>query len=70
MSLGIADGVITSALGSAIGRMEQGKTEILIAPTMHGSLHNSILTRSLQQLNSMGVTIIPPKVAHGKKQSA
>jgi len=66
MSLGIADGVITSALGSAIGRMERGKTKILIAPTMHGSLHNSILTRSLQQLNSMGVTIIPPKVAHGK----
>jgi phosphopantothenoylcysteine decarboxylase / phosphopantothenate---cysteine ligase len=66
MGLGIADGVITSALGSAIGRMEQGKTKILIAPTMHGSLHNSILTRSLQQLNSLGVTILPPKVANGK----
>ena len=66
MSLGIADGVITSALGSAIGRMEQGKTKILIAPTMHGSLHNSILTRSLKQLQSMGVDIIAPKVANGK----
>ncbi len=66
MRLGIADGVITSTLGSAIGRMEQGKTQILIAPTMHGSLHNSILTESLQQLNNLGVNIIAPKVAHGK----
>ncbi|MGF1588661.1 MAG: bifunctional phosphopantothenoylcysteine decarboxylase/phosphopantothenate--cysteine ligase CoaBC [Pleurocapsa sp.] len=66
MALGIADGVITSALGSAIGRMEQGKTQIIIAPTMHGSLHNSILTESLHKLDRMGVNIIPPKVANGK----
>jgi len=66
MRQGIADGVITSTLGSAIGRMEQDRTQILIAPTMHGSLHNSILTESLQQLNELGVTIIAPKVAHGK----
>ncbi|HEY9767271.1 MAG TPA: bifunctional phosphopantothenoylcysteine decarboxylase/phosphopantothenate--cysteine ligase CoaBC [Coleofasciculaceae cyanobacterium] len=66
MALGIADGVITSALGSAIGRMEQGKTQIIIAPTMHGSLHNSILTESLHKLARMGVKIIPPKVANGK----
>ena len=66
MGLGIADGVITSTLGSAIGRMERGKTEVIIAPTMHGSLHNSILTESLQKLNQMGVKIIPPHVAHGK----
>ena len=65
-ALGIADSVITSTLGSAIGRMEQGKTRVLIAPTMHGSLHNSILTQSLQKLDSMGVWIIPPKVANGK----
>ncbi|MCC0177163.1 bifunctional phosphopantothenoylcysteine decarboxylase/phosphopantothenate--cysteine ligase CoaBC [Waterburya agarophytonicola K14] len=66
MGLGIADGVITSTLASAIGRMERGKTKILIAPTMHGSLHNSILTQSLKQLDSMGVTIVPPQVANGK----
>ena len=66
MALGIADGVITSTLGSAIGRLEQGKTRILIAPTMHGNLHNSILTQSLHKLNSLGVDIIPPKVANGK----
>lgn len=66
MAQGIADGVITSALGSAIGRMERGKTQILVAPTMHGSLHNSILIKSLQQLAQMGIKIIPPVVAHGK----
>ena len=65
-ALGIADSLITSTLGSAIGRMEQGKTQVLIAPTMHGSLHNSILTQSLQKLDRMGVHIIPPKVANGK----
>ena len=66
MALGIADGVITSALGSAIGRMERGKTQILVVPTMHGSLHNSILTQSLQKLQTMGVYIVPPRVEYGK----
>ena len=66
MALGIADGVITSALGSAIGRMERGKAQVIIAPTMHGSLHNSILTESLRKLDRMGVKIIPPQVANGK----
>ena len=66
MALGIADGVITSSLGSAIGRMEGGKTQVLVAPTMHGSLHNSILTESLHKLNRLGVKIIPPKIANGK----
>ena len=66
VALGIADSLVTSTLGSAIGRMERGKTQILVAPTMHGSLHNSILTRSLQQLDRLGVKIIPPKVANGK----
>lgn len=66
MALGIADSVITSTLGSAIGRMEQGKTQILIVPTMHGSLHNSILTQSFEKLAQMGVEIIPPRVANGK----
>ncbi|MGB5635949.1 MAG: bifunctional phosphopantothenoylcysteine decarboxylase/phosphopantothenate--cysteine ligase CoaBC [Waterburya sp.] len=65
-ALGIADGVVTSTLGSAIGRMERGNTQILIAPTMHGSLHNSILTESLGKLDRLGVKIINPKVAYGK----
>jgi phosphopantothenoylcysteine decarboxylase/phosphopantothenate--cysteine ligase len=66
MRYGIADGVISSTLGSAIGRMEKGKTQILLTPTMHGSLHNSILTESLQQLQVMGVKIIPPRIDYGK----
>lgn len=63
---GIADGVVTSSVASALGRMERGKTQVLIAPTMHGSLHNSILTESLRKLQKMGVNIIPPTVAYGK----
>jgi phosphopantothenoylcysteine decarboxylase/phosphopantothenate--cysteine ligase len=66
MANGIADGVITTTLGSAIGRMEQGKSKILIAPTMHNSLHNTILTESLKKLKAMGVQIIPPREANGK----
>lgn len=66
MALGIADSSIASTLGSAIGRMERGKTQIAIAPTMHGSLHNSLLTQSLQKLDRLGVQIIPPQVANGK----
>lgn len=66
MALGIADSVITSTLGSAIGRMEREKTQILVTPTMHGSLHNSILTQSLRRLDRLGVKIIPPNVANGK----
>jgi phosphopantothenoylcysteine decarboxylase/phosphopantothenate--cysteine ligase len=63
---GIADTVVTSALGSALGRMEQGHTKLLIAPTMHGSLHTSILTESLQTLAAKGVRIIPPREDYGK----
>ncbi|XTZ20081.1 MAG: flavoprotein, partial [cyanobacterium endosymbiont of Rhopalodia fuxianensis] len=59
MRYGIADGVITSTLASALGRMEQGKTKIMIVPTMHGSLHNSILTESLKFLDNLGVKIMP-----------
>jgi phosphopantothenoylcysteine decarboxylase/phosphopantothenate--cysteine ligase len=66
MRYGIADGVVTSTLASAIGRMERGKIKIAIAPTMHGSLHNSILTESLQSLRAIGVYIIPPREAYGK----
>ncbi len=66
MANGIADGVITTTLGSAIGRMEQGKSKVLIAPTMHNSLHNTILTESLKKLKAMGVQIISPREANGK----
>ncbi len=63
---GIADGVITTTLASALGRMEQGRTAVLLTPTMHGSMHNAILTDSLRRLDEMGVRIIPPREADGK----
>ena len=66
MRFGIADGTITAALASALGRMEQGKTKIMLVPTMHGSLHNAILTASLKALQAMGVAIMPPREDYGK----
>jgi phosphopantothenoylcysteine decarboxylase/phosphopantothenate--cysteine ligase len=33
---------------------------------MHGSLHNSILTESLQRLDRMGVRVVPPREGYGK----
>jgi phosphopantothenoylcysteine decarboxylase/phosphopantothenate--cysteine ligase len=66
LASGTADTIITTTLASALGRMEQGQTKILIAPTMHGSLHNSILTGSLKRLDALGIRIIPPREAYGK----
>ncbi|MBR8830539.1 MAG: Coenzyme A biosynthesis bifunctional protein CoaBC [Chroococcopsis gigantea SAG 12.99] len=65
-SHGIADGVITSTLASALGRLEMGKSKILIVPTMHGSLHNSILIQSLNILHQKGVEIMKPRQDYGK----
>lgn len=66
MRFGIADGVITAALASALGKMERGETRVLVVPTMHGSMHNAILTESLKTLHAMGVRIVPPREAYGK----
>lgn len=66
MRYGIADGVVTSVLSSALGRMEQGQTQVLVAPTMHGTMHNAILTGSMQTLSGMGVRVIPPRPGYGK----
>jgi len=66
MRHGVADTVVTATLGSALGRMERGKTQVLVAPTMHGSLHTSILTESMRALSKMGVRIIPPREDYGK----
>ncbi len=63
---GIADGVVSASLVSALGRMEQGRTQLLVAPTMHGSMHTSILTEALKFLSSLGVRIIPPREDYGK----
>ncbi|HUO86643.1 MAG TPA: phosphopantothenoylcysteine decarboxylase [Thermoanaerobaculia bacterium] len=63
---GIADSTVTSAVASALGRLAGGTTTVLVAPTMHGSLHNPILTASLERLAGLGVRIVPPREDYGK----
>lgn len=63
---GIADTPVTATLASAVGRMERGFASILLAPTMHGSMHNSILVANLRALHSIGCTVVPPRDAYGK----
>jgi phosphopantothenoylcysteine decarboxylase / phosphopantothenate---cysteine ligase len=63
---GIAHNAITSTLASALGRLERGQTRILLAPTMHGTMHNAILTESLRALTALGVDVIPPREDYGK----
>lgn len=63
---GIADGLLTTVLASALGRLARGETQLLLAPTMHGSMHNPILEDSLIKLQELGVTVIPPRDAYGK----
>jgi phosphopantothenoylcysteine decarboxylase/phosphopantothenate--cysteine ligase len=46
--------------------MERGLTTVLIAPTMHGSLHNSLLVDALRRLHDLGARVIPPRDAYGK----
>ncbi len=66
LAAGIADGPVTAALASALGRCERGETAVLVAPTMHGSLHNAILTASLRRLDGLGVRVVPPREDYGK----
>jgi phosphopantothenoylcysteine decarboxylase/phosphopantothenate--cysteine ligase len=63
---GIADTPVTATLASAIGRMERGLAAVLFAPTMHGSMHNSILVSNLRALHEIGCGIVPPRDAYGK----
>ena len=63
---GIADSLITTTLASAIGRCEQGMSQVLIVPTMHGSMHNSILSDSLKRLAQSSVHIVKPRMDYGK----
>lgn len=63
---GIADSLLTTVLASALGHLERGETQILVAPTMHGSMHNSLLEASLIHLQELGVTVLPPRDAYGK----
>ncbi|MDD7970246.1 phosphopantothenoylcysteine decarboxylase [Roseinatronobacter alkalisoli] len=66
MAAGIGDTLVTSALISALGRMEQGRTRILVAPTMHGSMHNAQLVENSRKLAAQGVQFIAPRDAYGK----
>lgn len=66
IAAGVADGVVTSAAASALGRLSRGRTQVLVAPTMHGSLHNRILVDSLRRLHELGVRVVPPRDAYGK----
>lgn len=66
MAHGIGDTVVTSALISALGRMEQGRAQVLVAPTMHGTMHNAQLLDNARRLAAQGVRIVAPRDAYGK----
>ncbi|MBR3372359.1 MAG: hypothetical protein IKG52_17200 [Rhodobacteraceae bacterium] len=66
MAAGIGDTLVTSALISALGRMEQGRARVLVAPTMHGSMHNTQLVGNSRKLAAQGVQFIAPRNAYGK----
>lgn len=65
-ALGIADNPLLATLASALGRAERGAAAVLVAPTMHGTMHNRILQDSLRRLQDLGVHVIPPKQEDGK----
>jgi phosphopantothenoylcysteine decarboxylase/phosphopantothenate--cysteine ligase len=63
---GIADTVLTATLASALGRLARGETEVLMAPTMHGSMHHAVLEANCRRLAELGVRFVPPRDAYGK----
>jgi phosphopantothenoylcysteine decarboxylase / phosphopantothenate---cysteine ligase len=66
MAHGIGDTVVTSALISALGRLEQGRAQVLVAPTMHGTMHNAQLVDNTRRLAAQGVRFVTPRDAYGK----
>jgi len=66
MAHGIGDTVVTSTLISALGRMEQGSAQVLVAPTMHGTMHNAQLLDNARRLAAQGVHLVAPRDAYGK----
>lgn len=69
-ALGIADSPLSSGLATALGKLERGLTQVIVAPAMHGHMHNGILTRSLTQLRDMGVQLVRPRDDYGKHNLA
>ena len=63
---GIADNALTAALAVALGRVEQGRGALLVAPTMHGAMVNGLLRESLARLAGQGAVVIPPRPGAGK----
>lgn len=63
---GVADSVVTAALASALGRLAQGRTQVLVAPTMHGSMHHEVLVRNCTALAQQGVRFVTPRDDYGK----
>lgn len=66
LACGIGDTPVSSALASALGRLERGQTQLLLVPTMHGSLHSSILEGHARRLADLGAHLIAPRDAYGK----
>lgn len=63
---GIADTVLTTTLAAALGLLEKGRARIVVVPTMHGDMHNSVLTENVNRLAGKGVVFMPPRDAYGK----
>ena len=66
IACGIADNAVTTTLASAIGHMQAGRARIVVAPTMHGAMVNSILRESLAKLANLGCIVVPPRGRDGK----
>lgn len=66
VAAGVADTVVTAALASALGRLRQRRTEVLVAPTMHGSMHHELLVQNCQALAALGVRFVTPRDDYGK----
>lgn len=67
---GIADNAVTSTISSAIGKLENSKTKILVAPAMHGTMYNSFLRENLEKLVSKGFEIVEPQFKWDKANLA
>ncbi len=66
LAAGIADNAVTTTLASALGLLEHGKAQVLLAPTMHGSMVNAILRGNLARLTDLGCQVIAPLGRDGK----
>lgn len=70
LAAGVADTLVTTTLASAMGFLAQKQTTILVAPAMHGSMHNPLLSENLIKLYKLGVRFIKPRQAFGKNNLA